>query len=89
MFVSSFIDFMVNTFMMSVRDNTAQELRWLASAPGEMQGQMKAQLELQKEMELVQMLQRTFSAVCGWQKKEEMFSSERTATRTRTRYARA
>jgi hypothetical protein len=89
MFVAAFIDFMVSTFLQGVRATTGQEIKWLASAPPEMQGQMRAQIELQKEQELVLMLARTFSALCGWQKDEMAFEgSESGRARSRVRYAR-
>ncbi|MBN1206303.1 MAG: hypothetical protein JXB05_15405 [Myxococcaceae bacterium] len=90
MFVTAFIHFMVSTFMSGVRATTGQELKWLASAPVELQRQMRVQIELQKEQELVQMLVRTFDAICGWQKEEEALrSSARGSNQTRVRYSRA
>lgn len=90
MFVTAFINFMVSTFMEGVRATTRQELNWLASAPVELQEQLRAQIELQKEQELVQMLVRTFDAITGWQKEEEAIRlSTRGSSRTSVRYARA
>jgi hypothetical protein len=39
-----------------IRGNTALENKWIASAPPEMQEQMRAQLEMQKMQELVQLI---------------------------------
>ncbi len=54
--MSKAINDMVSSVTSMVCNNTAQETKWLASAPPEMQGQMKAQIEMQKEQELIQML---------------------------------
>jgi hypothetical protein len=89
MFVTAFLNLVVSTFMKGVRGTTSEELRWLASAPVEMQPQMVAQIELQKEQELVQMLSRTFDAICGWQEEEEVFrTSSKVSNRPRVRYMR-
>jgi hypothetical protein len=89
MFVTAFLNLMVSTFLKGVRGTTAEELRWLARAPVEMQPQMLSQINLQKEQELVLMLSRTFDAICGWQEEEEVFkTSTRTSNRPRARYAR-
>jgi hypothetical protein len=89
MFVTAFLNFMVSTFLKGVRGTTAEELKWLARAPVEMQPQMLAQINLQKEQELVQMLARTFDAICGWQDEEEVFTtSTKVSNRPRVRYAR-
>ncbi|MDC0708715.1 hypothetical protein POL68_09565 [Stigmatella sp. ncwal1] len=50
------INDMVSAITSGVRSNTAQESKWIASAPPEMQGQMKSQILMQKEQELCQML---------------------------------
>lgn len=89
MFVAAFLNFMVSTFLKGVRGTTSEELRWLARAPAEMQPQMLAQINLQKEQELVLMLSRTFDAICGWQEEEEVFKpSTKTSSRPRVRYSR-
>jgi hypothetical protein len=89
MFVTAFLNLMVSTFLKGVRGTTAEELRWLARAPVEMQPQMLAQINLQKEQELVLMLSRTFDAICGWQEEEEVFkTSTQVSSRSRVRYAR-
>lgn len=54
--MSQAINDMVSTISGSVRANTAQENKWIASAPPEMQDQMKSQILMQKEQELIQML---------------------------------
>jgi hypothetical protein len=54
--MNSSINDMVSTITGGVRANTAQEENWLKSAPKEMQDQMKAQITMQKEQELIQML---------------------------------
>jgi hypothetical protein len=89
MFASAFLNLLVSTFLKGVRGTTAEELRWLARAPVEMQPQMLSQIEFQKEQELVQMLSRTFDAICGWQEEEEVFKpSTKTTNRPRVRYGR-
>ena len=46
-----------------IRGNTDAENKWLASAPPEMQGQMKAQLEMQKMQETVQLITQMMKAM--------------------------
>ena len=46
-----------------VRGNTSTENQWIANAPPEMQGQMKAQLEMQKMQELVQLITQMMKAM--------------------------
>lgn len=89
MFVQAFLNLIMSTFLKGVRGTTAEELRWLARAPVEMQPQMVAQINFQKEQELVHMLSETFDAICGWQEEEEILkTSSRTTSRSRVRYAR-
>lgn len=89
MFATAFLNILVSTFLKGIRGTTAEELKWLANAPVEMQPQMVAQIELQKEQELVQMLSRTFDAICGWQDEEEVFkTSSKASNKPRVRYAR-
>ena len=89
MFVQAFLNLMMSTFLKGVRGTTAEELRWLASAPVEMQPQMVAQINLQREQELVMMLSRTFDAICGWQEEEEVFkTTSKTSNKPRVRYTR-
>lgn len=45
-----------------LRANTSRENEWLASAPPEMQGQMLAQLLMQKEQELMEQIQKVMKA---------------------------
>jgi hypothetical protein len=55
-----------------------------------LQEQLRSQLELQKEQELVQMLARTFDAIAGWQKEQEVLRLDtRWSSRASVRYARA
>jgi hypothetical protein len=89
MFASAFLNLLVNTFLQGVRGTTAEELKWLARAPVEMQPQMVSQMNFQKEQELVKMLSQTFDAICGWQDEEEVFkTSTRATSRPRVRYSR-
>lgn len=53
---SKAINDMVSTIAGGIRANTSQEQAWLANAPPEMQDQMKAQITMQKEQELIQAL---------------------------------
>jgi hypothetical protein len=53
----------VNSVAGGIRGNTALENQWLASAPPEMQGQLKAQLEMQKMQELVQLITQMMKAM--------------------------
>ncbi|HYI00157.1 hypothetical protein [Hyalangium sp.] len=53
---STAINDMVSTIAGGVRANTSQEQAWLASAPPEMQEQMRSQITMQKEQELIQAL---------------------------------
>ncbi len=46
-----------------IRGNTASENQWISSAPPEMQGQMKAQLEMQKMQEMVQLITQMMKAM--------------------------
>ena len=46
----------LNNVMTAVRGNTTQEKKWMESAPPEMRGQMEAQLQMQKEQELIQQM---------------------------------
>jgi hypothetical protein len=78
---------MVETLETSIRASTGLELAWVSSAPEEMQSQMKAQLGLHKEQELVQMLQATMRTICLWQRKE-LFDTEEHTRRERKRAAR-
>jgi hypothetical protein len=54
--MSSAINDLVSAISNGVRANTQQENQWLANAPPEMQAQMRSQILMQKEQELVQML---------------------------------
>jgi len=59
----SSIDSVVSGVAGGVRGNTDAENKWIASAPPEMQGQMKAQLEMQKMQELVQLITQMMKAM--------------------------
>jgi hypothetical protein len=54
--MSSAINDVVSSINNGVRANTAMENQWIANAPPEMQAQMRSQIAMQKEQELVQML---------------------------------
>jgi hypothetical protein len=54
--VSKSIEQVASQIAGGVRGNTELENKWIASAPPEMQEQMRAQLEMQKMQELVQQL---------------------------------
>jgi hypothetical protein len=54
--MSSSINDLVTAINNGIRANTQQENQWLASAPPEMQAQMRSQILMQKEQELVQMV---------------------------------
>jgi hypothetical protein len=54
--MSSAINDLVTAINNGIRANTQQENQWLASAPPEMQAQMRSQILMQKEQELVQMV---------------------------------
>jgi hypothetical protein len=55
-FMTTAINDLVNSISAGVRANTQLENQWLANAPPEMQAQMRSQILMQKEQELVQML---------------------------------
>lgn len=61
--MSTAINEMVSAITSAVRANTAQENKWIASAPPELQEQLKSQILMQKEQELMQMLAQAMKQV--------------------------